>query len=154
MANWTLHCDGACEPRNPGGWMAAAFIVKSDQGHRHSDCVVVKPSDANSNNRAEYGGVILGLEYLRQYVMLGGSKGELAIYADSQLLVNQLNGEWACNKQHLRDLRDKCYGFLEGWDWRATWIPREQNTEADALTKKSLAAQGVVAPDRSQWKRR
>jgi len=57
----------------------------------------------------------------------------LEIRGDSQLVINQLTESWQINAVHLRPYRDRCLELLRGREWTARWIPREQNTGADAL---------------------
>jgi hypothetical protein len=59
----------------------------------------------------------------------------VALYSDSQLLVNQLSGTWRVKSARIRPLwsetRDLLDMFVEG---RAVWVSREQNGLADRLS--------------------
>ena len=71
---------------------------------------------------------------LRRLVRDANYRGSVLLRGDSQLVVKQYSGEWACHKEHLRALRDKlrhAATFFEAL--RLEWIPREQNERADAL---------------------
>jgi Reverse transcriptase-like len=52
------------------------------------------------------------------------------------MVINQLTGRWRCHKGHLRRYRDACLNLLRRMDWRASWIPREQNAKADTLSRR------------------
>ena len=62
----------------------------------------------------------------------------MTVRGDSKLVVNQVNGVWACNFAHLREARGRCQKLIErlerGDEVELEWVPREQNTEADALS--------------------
>jgi ribonuclease HI len=84
-------------------------------------------------------------------------QGELEIYGDSKLIINQLTQEWACNKLHLQKLRQRCWDLLEklGNKYKATWIPREENSEADALTRESWESHtGRKFPERKKRRKK
>lgn len=83
-----------------------------------------------TNNVAEYTAVIRALETAHA---LGDMEAHLK--SDSQLLVRQLNGEYKVRDPKLRPLKrkveDLCYGIKVHFEH----IPREHNSEADALSK-------------------
>ena len=86
--------------------------------------------DGATNNAAEYNAAIDCLRALYG----AGYRGSVLLRGDSQLVVKQYSGEWACRRDHLRVLRDKlrhAATFLEAL--RLEWIPREQNARADSL---------------------
>jgi len=132
--------DGACEPRNPGGAIAWAFTAGD---YRQSGFVSARPE--NTNNVAEYY-ALLGL--LRHLGNIGKSSG-VEIFGDSELVIKQVNGECRVHNEKLKE----CYfrvqervAWLEdffGGCVSIRWHPREQNTEADALTVAELAKHGV-----------
>lgn len=127
--------DGAAWP-NPGHASCGA-VVKEDGKiiYSHSEYT----GDNLSNNCSEYHGLILVLEFFL-------TKGiqEAIIYGDSLLVVNQMLGKWKVGKptkggvfkpklylsfyKKAKELQKK----LPNLNYQ--WIPREQNTEADALS--------------------
>jgi ribonuclease HI len=127
-----IYFDGACGPSNPGGvatfgWRFVApdgRVLAADQGE-------VCRGEGATNNIAEWHALLYALRFLagRNW------QGRLRIYGDSQLVIKQLTGRWKCRKEALRQCRDTCLGLLSGMDWRANWIPREANGEADALSR-------------------
>jgi len=149
--NITLWFDGACEPRNPGGVASCGWIVEIEGNEIESGCKVVAEGQTATNNLAEWSALGLGLRWILDHQAelpqlpedLTGSKGlpaaMLTIRGDSQLVVNQLKRNWACNKEHLRRLRDRCLEILAelNMNWVAEWIPREQNERSDALSRKA-----------------
>ena len=86
-----------------------------------------------TNNVAEYTGALYGI---RRAIELGATQIEL--YMDSKLVIQQLSWEWKIKNQDLRNIHSEIGVLL--WDLKIsyTWIPREQNTEADALSNKAM----------------
>jgi ribonuclease HI len=89
-----------------------------------------------SNNVAEYAGVLRILKYLSSR-----PPGRVTIYGDSNLVINQLSGYWRIKKglylpiaTETKQLLADLHGL--GWQIDLCWIPREQNEECDALSKK------------------
>ena len=92
---------------------------------------------AMSNNVAEYAGVLRILKYLASR-----PPGRVTIHGDSNLVINQLNGKWRISKGLYLSIATETkelLAYLRGLGWQISlcWIPREQNEECDALSKKS-----------------
>ena len=154
MKLWTIRFDGLCEPANPGGWMCWGYIAIAPDGSRREGMGSVPPHPSNTNNNAEWHA--LG-HALRAVSELGGTPAPLVIEGDSQLVVHQFNGKWACNKDLHRAYRDRCRelanAIARGQTTEARWIPREQNEEADSLTRAAyVEATGKQPPERSRRK--
>jgi len=87
-----------------------------------------------TNNHAEYMGAILGLRRARA---LGAEEVELV--ADSQLLVRQLAGRYQVRSPSLRPLFTEARGLLASFRrYSLTHLPREENTEADAMSNRAI----------------
>ena len=93
-----------------------------------------------TNNVAEYRGVIAGLERARD---LGARRVE--VRADSLLVVNQQLGRWKIKNEGLRPLAAEVQRLARGFQ-RVTWrhVPRERNRRADALANEAMDRQGRV----------
>jgi len=94
-----------------------------------------------TNNEAEYQAVIFALKKLKQLIGKEKSKSEaeIEVHLDSELLANQLNGEYKIKEKRLQEL------FLEVWnlkqDFKSVgfkYIPREDNRGADRLVNQAL----------------
>jgi ribonuclease HI len=139
--------DGACEPINPGGKGVAAFVIADEAGLLVAEQAIdLGRCPGMTNNIAEYRGLTGLLEkviVLRKASIERGDHAEsveILVRGDSLLVVSQVDGSWNCNKDHLIRLRDdarRLLGALRklGVEVRLAWIPREENTRADALTK-------------------
>jgi ribonuclease HI len=146
--------DGACEPKNPGGIATCGWLIRNSveelisSGHRE-----VARGEGATNNVAEWTALGLALRWLLDNPEVV-SGNVLHIQGDSQLVIEQLNGTWNCNKPHLQKLRDRCREILDQLGcvaWRANWIPRLENQEADALSRRAYEeATGKSFPKRGR----
>jgi ribonuclease HI len=125
-----LYTDGAARG-NPGPAGAGAVIVNPDG---HIVAKVGKFLGDSTNNVAEYWGLILGLKRARAM----GIK-EIEVLSDSELMVRQLQGEYAVKADHLKPLHDEAKQLLAGFGWSAVrHIPREENAQADAMSNRAI----------------
>lgn len=142
-----LYFDGLCDP-NPGGVACYGWLIKREGKMIASGkgCV----SKNSTNNVAEYSALGFGLKWLLEQKW----DGVLKIYGDSKLVVEQVNDKWACNKEHLQKLRARCWEILNQLGfWRIDWHPREQNEEADALSRQAFIDEmGFPPPERRRKK--
>ncbi len=85
------------------------------------------------NNQAEYEAVLIAL-------MLCWAAGleDPIIYSDSNLVVNQINGEWDCKNEDLIPLLLSVREIQEVYRFRIRHVPRNLVTEADELVNKFL----------------
>lgn len=128
-----VHCDGLCEPRNPGGIASYGFVARSAGGVvlREEGGFLCRGAEA-SNNVAEYGGAIRALQWA---LGNGYEAAEIVLHGDSRLLINQLSGEWAVRSPNIRPLWQKTRALIERFrDVRLVWVPREENEEANRLS--------------------
>lgn len=126
----TIKCDGLCEP-NPCGYGCYGWVANGEQGEELAkDSGCVGSGEGITNNVAEYQAVIRALMWAYRR-----KKFHVRILTDSQLVVNQINGLWSCNAVTLRPLLDRVRRAQSHFDATFEWIPREQNEEADTLSK-------------------
>jgi ribonuclease HI len=145
-----LFFDGACEPKNPGGVATCGWLIQSQQrGLIASGSREVARGDGATNNVAEWTALGLGLRFLLDNPEIA-SGNVLQIHGDSKLVIEQLNHTWRCNNERLQRLRARCEEIISQLPcvtWRATWIPREENEEADALSRRAYeTATGKTFP--------
>ena len=133
VAHATIWFDGACLG-NPGP-MGAGVVVECGGKRR----TLAKPLGNGTNNRAEYEAAIAGLAL----ALAMGAKSA-TLHGDSQLILRQLGGEYKVKDAKLKALHDQARALMaELGQVKLGWVPREQNVEADALSKE--AAEGRVA---------
>jgi ribonuclease HI len=132
-----VYFDGLCQPINPGGISCYAFVVKSDGKTIHTDYGIAgEPfSKDSTSNVAEYTALIKALRWLLEN-NLGSMKVE--IKSDSQLIVNQLAGDYKVKAKRIMSLYKQVLVLKRKFrDIQIKWIPRENNREADKLTNKA-----------------
>jgi ribonuclease HI len=87
---------------------------------------------AGTVNEAEYRGLLFGLDLAKRF-----GATDLEVYADSQLMVRQINGQYQCRKEHLQRLLEQVRQRLVAFDSvEFRWLPRAQNARADSLARR------------------
>jgi probable phosphoglycerate mutase len=93
-----------------------------------------------SNNVAEYSGLVAGL---RLAVALDPDC-TIEVRMDSKLVVEQMSGRWQIKHEAMRRLAREARSVVDPARVSYTWIPREQNRDADQLANEAMddAAKG------------
>ena len=97
------------------------------------------PLGKESNNVAEYSGLIAGLKA----VLRIDAGADVEARMDSKLVVEQMAGRWKIKHPDMRQLaleaRDAAAQIsAAGGSVSFTWVPREQNKDADALSNDGM----------------
>ncbi|MDX6288181.1 MAG: ribonuclease / adenosylcobalamin/alpha-ribazole phosphatase [Frankiales bacterium] len=88
-----------------------------------------------TSNVAEYRGLIAGLRAAAAI----DPDADVEARLDSKLLVEQMSGNWKVKNEGLRPLASEAAQLVRGLgNVRFTWVPREQNTAADALANQAM----------------
>jgi len=137
-----IFTDGACSG-NPG--IAGIGVVVKEKGK-----IVKKLSQAigeATNNIAEYSAVVYGLQEA-----LIKKADEVVIKTDSELLFNQLTGNYKVKNQNIKPLFEQIKHLATGFkDVKILQVPRAQNKEADELAKASIKSlKKVSSRDKSE----
>lgn len=125
-----LFADGGSRG-NPGP-SASGFVILDPQ-----DQIIIQEGlylGVATNNQAEYTALKIGLEKARAMAIK-----ELAVFMDSQLVINQVNGLYKVRHNDLKPIYDqvkKMAAYFEKISF--THVPREENTLADAEVNKVL----------------
>jgi len=125
-----INADGASRG-NPGP-AAIGATIKDENGSVIAS--ISRRIGITTNNQAEYRAIITAMD---KAVSLGAK--QVIVKSDSELTVNQINGRYKIKNAGLRPLYQqvvKLTGALESF--KITYIPRTQNSEADALANKAL----------------
>ncbi|MFS0823037.1 ribonuclease H family protein [Bacillus sp. 1P02SD] len=93
--------------------------------------------EMESNNEAEYAAFWLMLNTLEE---LGVHHTTVTFKGDSQVVLNQLSGEWPCFEENLNRWLDRIEEKIQKMGIQANYhsIGRKQNTEADRLATQAL----------------
>lgn len=139
--------DGLCEPRNPGGYACGGYVIPPNQrvpAQRGGKCFCSGPEA--TNNVAEYEAALLALRVIHAT----GYRGPVNLRGDSQLVVRHYSGEYACRAPNLQGFLRKLHRAGEIFaDLTLTWVPREENEEADAESAAAYwRATGRQRPER------
>jgi len=122
---WKLYVDGSANDNGSG----AGLVLHTPEGHKITSAIRFEfPA---SNNEAEYEALLAGLR-LAEHL-----KAEaIDIYSDSQLVVNQVKGQYQTRDEKMAAYLKKAkeaLGKLSAYDIQQ--VPRAENSNADALAK-------------------
>jgi len=140
METFIIRTDGGARG-NPGP-AAIGAVIENKEGRALKE--ISEYIGETTNNEAEYRAAITAFKKLK--AMIGkekAKKAEVKVFADSELLVKQLNGEYKIENSQMQKF------FLELWNLKIDFgkvtfqaVPREQNKAADRLVNEALDAQG------------
>ncbi|CAB4879986.1 unannotated protein [freshwater metagenome] len=137
--------------------MARHFIVEADGGSRNNPgqaaygAVVIDPESGEvivecaeligiaSNNVAEYSGLVAGLEAVREL----DPEATVLVKMDSKLVVEQMSGRWKIKHPDMKALAMKARDVLPYENVEYQWIPRAENSRADALLNMVLDSRTI-----------
>ena len=119
-----IYCDGGA--RGNPGLAAIGVVVERERKVVHT---IKQRIGETTNNQAEYRAVYTGLDYC----LSAGAK-QVEVYGDSELIINQLRGEYKIKNKELAPWFIKIQS-LANQIGRVSfnYIPREKNSRADAL---------------------
>jgi ribonuclease HI len=136
MKKFIVHTDGGSRS-NPGP-AAIGVVISNEKGHELKK--FGEYLGTATNNEAEYTAAIFALKKIKAlWGKDNAKKSEVDMFADSELLVKQMKGEYKIEHAKIQPL------FLELWNLiidfkkvRFSAIPRERNKEADRLVNEAL----------------
>jgi ribonuclease HI len=129
---YKLEFDG-CSKGNPGRAGAGAVLY---EGSREiwSDAKYV--GDKETNNVAEYTGLIMGLHEARRRNI-----SRLLVRGDSELIIKQMNGQYAVKSENIRHYHQAAKDLASQFKWiEFRHVYRKDNARADELSNKGLLA--------------
>jgi ribonuclease HI len=133
MSQLIAYVDGGCHG-SPGPSGIGVVIEKPDG----ATVRIAKWIGHQDNNVAEY---VALLEALQQALELKASR--LRVFSDSELVVKQMKGEYACRSSRLYSLNWVCRKLARALDFHITHIPRERNKEANRLANQAILARTI-----------
>jgi len=130
-----VHSDGGARG-NPGPAGAGFVILVDDE----IVCRGGRYLGVTTNNVAEYEALIWGVENAAAL-----NHREVAVYADSELVVKQLNGVYRVKNAALKPLFTRALALLRSFDsFSVTHVRREQNAHADEMANAAMDARASV----------
>lgn len=134
---FTAEVDGASRG-NPGPASYAVIIRRPDGSVIYQ---LGKYLGRATNNVAEYFALITALDYCA-----ASNISRLRVRSDSELLVRQMQGRYKVKSQSLKPLHERALKQAKGLAYfTIEHIPRELNSEADALANVALDRTGEVS---------
>jgi ribonuclease HI len=122
---WALFFDGSSCGKGGG----VGILLISPRGEMFEFAIPIQPTVMN--NQAEYEALLRGLQYLRE-----AGAVSVEIYGDSELVIKQLNGQYECKSDALRNYYEECREILKSFQLAILQhIPREHNEEANRLAQ-------------------
>ncbi len=124
-----LYADGASRS-NPGpAGIGVVIYLEGNEIHTISEYI-----GEATNNEAEYLAVIKGLEYILEKYQIS-----VNCYLDSQLVVEQVKGNYRVSAKNLKPLNKQLVSLVTKFhEINFYHIPREKNSRADELANKGI----------------
>ncbi len=125
----TVYVDGLAEPTNPG--LGTFGFIIYDGTRKLAQGSGLAGHDVTSNY-AEYTALAEALKKLKAL----GVEGDVLVRSDSKLLVGQMSEEWKVKGGMYVDKLKEARKLMRAFgSIRFEWVRREQNAEADLLTR-------------------
>lgn len=134
--NVMVYFDGGFDIQTKGSGLGVVIYYEKDgKSYRLRRNAYV--SELDSNNEAEYAAFHLSLVELE---LLEVHHQTVRFVGDSQVVINQLNGEWPAYEQNLASWADKIDAKLQQLGIKPEYelVPRKQNSEADRLATQAI----------------
>lgn len=136
-----VNFDGACNNHLEKPAMGVGVAVFIEEVYTEELCRAIHvPSESReeklTSNVAEWQACI---EAMKVAVGLRQDGYMILIFSDSEVITRQFNGEYAIHKhEFIECFRSAKFYAQKAGVSRITWIPREENQEADDLSKLGL----------------
>lgn len=131
MISLLIEADGGSRG-NPGPAGSGTVVIDKKTGE-----VLVEIAHyigVATNNVAEYRALKAGLEAALQI----SPTAAIEVRMDSKLVIEQMGGGWKIKHPDMQKLAIEIHGLLRGRPIEWVWIPREQNSRADALANRAM----------------
>ena len=141
--NLIIEADGGSRG-NPGLAGSGACVIHADTGEVILE--VSKFIGIATNNVAEYIALVAGLEGAYEL----NPDARILVRMDSKLVIEQMAGRWRIKHPDMQQLGARVQKLVAGKQVRWQWIPREENSRADALANKAMDEQGDATVSRAE----
>ncbi|CAN6699563.1 unnamed protein product [Malus baccata var. baccata] len=127
ITHWKLYFDGSYTQKASG----AGIVIINPQGIYHYYSFLLD-YQGNTNNRAEYEALIIGLE-----ILMDLGEMQVEVFGDSELVINQLNGEFKCRHITMARYYLAATQLLSYWDSEisVSHVPRGANLAANEMAQ-------------------
>ena len=134
MSDLVAYVDGSSHG-NPGR-SGIGVVIESPDGEKTR---IAKSIVHQDNNVAEYVALLEALQHA-----IAVNAGRLRVYSDSEIVVKQMTGEYACRSPRLHSLNWTCRKLACSVDFSIEHIRREHNQEANELAHHAARPRGIV----------
>lgn len=134
MSIFVAHVDGGSHG-NPGP-SGIGVVIQDPEGEKIR---ISKWIGHQDNNVAEY---VALLEALQHALSLKAKV--LRVFSDSQVVVRQMTGEYACRSPRLYSLHWTCRKLARALDFSISHIAREDNGEANQLAYHAVSSRRPI----------
>ena len=117
---------------NPGVAAGGAVVRDGMSGSTLSEVGVFM--GIATNNVAEYAGMIAGVEAAFDI----DPTASLTVRMDSRLVVEQMSGRWRISHPDMQAQARRAHAAIAGRDVTFEWVPRLENTRADAVANEAM----------------
>lgn len=131
MSGFVAYVDGG-SLGNPGPSGIGVVIDDSGGGKIR----IAKWIGHQDNNVAEYLALLEALQCALAYKATA-----LHVYSDSEVVVRQMRGEYACRSARLYSLHWVCRKLARSLNFSISHVPRENNAEANSLANSAVRKQ-------------
>jgi ribonuclease HI len=136
MSDLVAYVDGGSHG-NPGP-AGIGVVIENRDGETTR---IAKWIGHQDNNVAEY---VALLEALQHAVSVKATA--LQVYSDSEVVVKQMTGEYACRSARLHSLNWTCRKLARAVDFSIAHISREDNREANELANHAVRRTTALKP--------
>ena len=133
--NLIVEADGGSRG-NPGPAGSGAVVIDADTGQVILE--IARFVGVATNNVAEYLALKAGLEGALEI----NPSARILVRMDSKLVIEQMSGTWKIKHPDMIQLAAEVQKIARGRDIKFMWIPREENSRADALANKAMDESG------------
>ncbi|GJX02884.1 reverse transcriptase domain-containing protein [Tanacetum coccineum] len=124
-SKWRLYTDGASNSEGSG----AGLMLIDPKGKEYTYALLFEFE--TMNNETEYKSLLAGLRIVHEIEI-----AKVAIFLDSQLLVNQIKGTYTAKQTSIKYYLQKFKILLRGFEeYTVEHVRRNQNKKSDALSK-------------------
>jgi ribonuclease HI len=134
-----VFCDGGARG-NPGPAGIGVVIEREGKRGREQVAEISEYIGKTTNNQAEYRAVIRALEELLSNFQFPISQFQIVFFLDSELIIEQLKGNFRIKNLDLRTLNFKVQELIQRLGTQVTfrYVPRRQNKKADKLVNLAI----------------
>jgi ribonuclease HI len=115
-----------------------AVVYYTQSGNRYRIRMNEKVMELSSNNEAEYAAFYYLVNILEEY---GITKQKIVFKGDSQVVLNQLSGEWPCYEEEFTIWLDRIENKIKSLHILPEYeaVSRKENSEADKLATQAMS---------------